>query len=395
MLEPRAARRFLRRLSDGTPPPPPEPLTPWLTVGRDGVIDEFKRDLVAVKAGAFRTLIIVGGPGTGKSQLLMTFEQAGRSAEMVTSYFSQDIASRVAFNRPDTVYRRIIETLRLPDDPRPTIDPLRTLLDRWVAQALPSLNGTRRSMAVAYRLADIGMLPALDRTFPYRTRLAVTGYVLATEAQDEEAKLTFLGVLKGDPVLNRDLLQITQDMRWYPKGNIGFTPGPYDTSFYFEQLRCLVWIMRTVGYGGLVLLFDEVTAIVDLMSRSREKAYKVIDAILFNEFSIEGFYPIFSYMPAFVNRLLHDRLASNGTLLDRWEELWRRRQREVTPLRTDDVVELLYRLSTLHGSAYEWQAWDSVEREARRLAAKAVREDSATRDIIRAGLAMLDEAYTP
>lgn len=41
----------------------------------------------------------------------------------VTAYFSQDIQSRLAFNRPDLVYRRIIETMRLPQDPDRIADP--------------------------------------------------------------------------------------------------------------------------------------------------------------------------------------------------------------------------------------------------------------------------------
>jgi hypothetical protein len=129
------------------------------------------------------------------------------------------------------------------------------------------------------------------------------------------------------------------------------------------------------------------------MSRSREKAYKVIDAVLFNDYCIEGFYPVFSYMPAFVNRLLNDRSSHNAELLNRWGELWRLRQREVLPLRQDELLELLYRLSGLHSAAYDWDAWGRAEKPARKLAIEVTRKASTTRELIKQGVTLLDEIY--
>src|SRR6266508_265020 len=79
-----AARRALRALADGVPPH--DRAARWLTVGQAEILAEFEADLDAVAAGDFRSLLILGDPGAGKSQLLVSLRQLGVERGFATAH---------------------------------------------------------------------------------------------------------------------------------------------------------------------------------------------------------------------------------------------------------------------------------------------------------------------
>src|SRR5207244_12413416 len=113
--------------------------------------------------------LVLGGLGSGKSQLLLSMQRIAADRGFVTAYVAHDPASRVSFNRPDRIYRRLVETLRLPNEPGAPADPLRTVMDRWADEGLPRLVGTSRSGAIAFRPSSAGLLPRDARGPPPRT----------------------------------------------------------------------------------------------------------------------------------------------------------------------------------------------------------------------------------
>jgi hypothetical protein len=387
-VTPAAARRFLKALSDGVPPH--SALTGWLTVGQENILSAFRGDLSAVAGGDSRSLLLLGNPGAGKSQLLITLQYLAIRQGFVTAYFSQDVQSRLAFNRPDQVYRRIIETMRLPEDPNGIEDPLRKIMDEWVDRALPKLQGTNRSMAIAFKLAEIGFLPAKLEGVHHRTSTALVGYVMATEQQSEDARVQFLSVLRGPGLTNSRLLEVGKSVNLERRGFIGYTPNVYDAGYYFGQLGTLIFIMRFLGYKGMATLFDEVTAIVDLGARSREKAYKVLDSLFFNDYGYKGVYAVFAYMPALINQLRDDRLQMGKDYVERWSTLWDQRMHELEPLGQAEITELLRRLSYLHGVARQWAAWSMVSADALALIKTYRGNGMGTRELVKKGLDLLD-----
>jgi hypothetical protein len=390
-VTPAAARQFVKALADGVPPH--SPLTRWLTVGQEELLAGFDADLTAVAAGEFRSLMLLGNPGAGKSQLLITLQYLAAGRGFVTAYFSQDVQSRLAFNRPDQVYRRIVETMRLPDDPQGRADPLRRVIDAWVDRALPQLRGTNRSMSIAYKLSQAGLLPPDAQGVDYRTRVALVGYLMASEQQNEDARVQFLNALRGPGLTNTQVLEVAWSINLVPRGRIGWTPSPYDAGHYFSLLRTLVFIMRAIGHRGMVALFDEVTAIVDLRARSREKAYKVLDSLFFNDYVYEGLYTVFAYMPPFITQLQTDRWRTSEDYAERWSDLWGERMREIGALDDRELNELLRRLAYLHGVARGWPAWPSVAADARGLVKGSRRNGVGTRDLVKTALKLLDERY--
>lgn len=388
-VTPATARRFLKALSDGVAPQ--SQLTRWLTVGQEKLLAKFEEDLESTERGQFCNLLLLGNPGVGKSQLLITLQYLAIEGGFVTAYFSQDIQSRLAFNRPDLVYQRIIETMRLPQDPDRTFDPLRKILDDWVDVCLPKLRGTNRSMTIAYKLGEISLLPSNVVGIPTRTRLALVGYIMATEQQNEEAKIQFLNVIRGPGLTNTCLLETAQSVRLHRKGFMGYTPSAYDSVYYFGQIKTLIFILRVLGYRGMVTLFDEVTAIIDLGSRSRKKAYEVLDSLFFNEHKCEGLYAVFAYMPAFINQLRADRSYVDEDYVQRWSTFWDQQMREIESLDGNQLDELLRRLAYLHSIARSWPAWSIVANDAKALIKEHQREGLPIRDLVRKGLDLLDQ----
>src|SRR4029077_10198556 len=108
--------------------------------------------------------------------------------------------------------------------------------------------------------------------------------------QNEEAKRALLDVLRGPGLESRELIRVIGSVNLTRKGFIGYTPSPYDAEYSFGQLCILVFTMRAVGSKGMVTLFDEVTAIIDLRSRIIEKASKVLDSLFLNNYGYRGLY---------------------------------------------------------------------------------------------------------
>ena len=385
------ARRFLNTLLDGVPPL--SHLTSWLTVGQERLLRIFHEDLKAVADGESRCLLLLGNPGTGKSQLLITLDYLAMSKGLVSAYFSQDVQSKLGFNRPDQIYQRIMETMRLPDNRAGTEDALQTVLDKWVNLSLPSLRSTNRSMAIIYKLSQVGLLPSRVEQVHRRTGLALVGYIMATEQQNQDARMQFLNVLKGPGITNTRLIETGKTINLHRRGFMGYTPSAYDTDYYFGQLGTLTFILRSIGYKGMTVLFDEVTAIVDLASRSREKAYKVLDSLFVNEQDSQGLYTVFAYMPPFITQLRADRQLVGQEHLQRWGYLFDRRMTELAPLVRTDMEELLRRLLYLHGIAREWPASDFIGQPAQALVTRHQENDLPTRDLVRGALDLFDRLH--
>ncbi|MDE2778192.1 MAG: DUF2791 family P-loop domain-containing protein [Chloroflexota bacterium] len=385
------ARLFLKALLDGVPPH--SLLTSWLTVGQEQLMTTFDDDLKSVADGGFRSLFLLGNPGSGKSQLLITLEHLAMQQGFVSAYFSQDVPGRLAFNRPDQIYRRIMETMRLPGNPKGNVDVLQDVLDEWTNRSLPRLRHTNRSMAIMYQLSEAGLLPGSVEQIHRRTSLALVGYIVATERQDEDARMQFLSALKGPGLTNSRLIEIAKDIELRIPRYVGYTPSQYDADYYFSQLRTLIFIFKSLGYKGMAVLFDEVTAIIDLGSRSREKAYKVLDSLLVDSYRFRGLYTVFAYMPPFMTQLRADRGIMGHEHLERWRHLVDDRMIELSPLSRADQEELLRRLSYLHGVAYDWPATEVVGPRAGSLARAYQESGLPTREFVRMAIDSLDLLY--
>lgn len=346
--------------------------------------------LAAVAQGDFRNLLILGNPGSGKSHELTILEFLANRMGFVTAYFSQDIQSKVAFNRPDQIFSRIAETMRLPGAIDEGCDGLREVLRRWADIALPRLRGVNRSMQIAFALSEQHLLPSDTRSIHPRTRVALVGYLMAVEQQNEAAKQQFTNVLQGPGLDSGELIELAESIGLKRKAFIGYTPNAYDSNYYFGQLSVLVFIVRVIGLRGMVTLFDEITAMVDLGARSREKAYKVLDSLLQSDSRKAGLYTVFAYMPPFVTQLQADAQNRGSNFAERWRKLSECAV-DIAPLTNVQMVELFRRIAVLHSIAYQWNSENSIMAEADDLARDCTARNLPLRDVVRRALLLLEQ----
>ena len=381
-LDRRQVRRFLKAIADGVPA---DGLTSWITVGEQKIRSAFGKDLARVTAGESLVRFMLGNPGSGKSHLLRLLATDAADANFATSHCTHDLQSRAAFNRPDQIYVRILTSLSIPGS---VSDSLNDVLSRWGELALKSLPPFRR-MGNLWQLAELGLLPDA-KSIPPRTKVALLGYMVASERGDDQAKELFVNVFRGDRVENRVLATQLTRLGVEPKF-IGYTPSVYDTGFYFGQLATLAHLIKTIGLSGIVVLVDEAAAITDLRSNSRRKAYKVVEEIIQNTHGFRAFYMVISYLPALFTQLVRDCDEFSLPYLARWKSVLGPDLMEVQPLSSTDKYELFGKLAKLHSLAYGWQASGKSAYLTVKLVGESEKKNWSTRDFVRSSLGLLDK----
>jgi hypothetical protein len=245
-------------------------------------------------------------------------------------------------------------------------------------------------MQVAYRLSESGFLPQDTKAIHARTQVALVGYLMATELQDNAAKQIFLNTLKGVPI---DSTTVVSELirLGLPSPYIGWTPNKWDTSYYFGQLAVILHIIKKIGFAGTLVLIDEAAAIADLRSNSRRKAYKVIDKIVEDVFRFPALYMIIAYLPALFTQLSSDCDEYGLDYYNRWQRVLGKSILEVEPLTMADKYELFSRLARLHSTAYCWDAVSKSKSIAVRIVEASERKRWSTRDFVRSAVNALDE----
>ena|SRR3989442_3379275 len=378
----RQVRRFLKAIADGVPT---DGLTSWVTVGEQRIRDALAKHLARVRAGEFLVRFMLGNPGSGKSHLLRLLASDAVDTNFATSHCTHDLQSRAAFNRPDQIYVRILNSLSIPGN---VSDPLNEVLSRWGELALKSLPPFRR-MGNLWQLAQLGLLPDAS-SIPPRTRVALLGYMMASERGEDDERELFVNAFRGDRVENRVLASELTRLGVAPKF-IGYTPNNYDVGFYFRQLATLAHLIKSIGLSGMVVLVDEAAAITDLRSNSRRKAYKVVDEIIQNTPGFTSFYMVIAYLPALFTQLVQDCSEFDLPYLDRWQSVLGPELLEVEPLSSSDKYELFGKLAKLHSVAYGWQASSKSAYLTVELVRESEKTSWSTRDFVRRSLVVLDK----
>ena len=385
LVEPSEARAIVRALRAGSAPD--SPLTRWLTVGDAVILDEFELDLTQAAGGGFRSTLLVGDAGAGKSHLLTTMRYAAMQQDFITSLFANDPAAKLLFNRPDQIYQSIIERMRLPADPEGREDAFRLVLATWTEEALSRLRGVPRSTSMLRRLAAAGLTPAFDK-IPRRTRFTLAAYIMASEQRDAEVRDAFEEALRGRGMPNRELIQLAQRLRLDPEW-IGYTPPSGDAGYYFGLLRVVCCMARAVGHAGLVLLFDEAIATSELPTRSRRKAFTVLGSLLFHEHHLSGAYVAAAFLPEYGLKLdQEDRYTLPPDLWRGWLAYRRERVRELERPTACELTQLRRRIAALHGIAFGWDAIGTVGAQAEPCDRR--RPSEPVRALVRRWVAALD-----
>jgi hypothetical protein len=229
-LDPRLAKAIIHKLgSFGTPP---EFGIEYFSVGIDDYLrvieEEYLKDILKFSLSSFK--LITGNYGGGKTHFLYLVRNLGWRNNYVTSYVTLS-PTECPFDRLELVYKRIVLSLRLPAEQHNWNKPwdvgIDVLLRNWVASA------------------EKGNILSQIRSFESSSFTnAIKAAVMNLLSDDDEGFLEVVQWLKGEDV-GRELR-----LRYRISERI-------DRSNAFRMLRSLVQFVNSIGYSGLLLLFDE------------------------------------------------------------------------------------------------------------------------------------------
>ena len=123
---------------------------------------------------------------------------------------------------------------------------------------------------------------------------------------------------------NGELLDVARSCGLTGQVQVGWAPSDYDIGYWLGQFSVLCHLARAAGFAGTILLLDELESLVDpsLRRPSREKAYRVLHELLFNDHDAPGLLSVFAFTPAFLDGLRGDLAAGGPAYYDEWSPLW-------------------------------------------------------------------------
>ena len=264
-------------------------------------VKEFVEDEAPGKPPA---MFVLGEPGAGKTYSLTILRDALLRQGFVTSLLTLDIATRCLPNRPDLLTQHILARMTLPDDLAVAGDPLSRLIDAWATLALEISADPIRDMAFLGNISDRGLLPPNFSSLDPRTRLALLLYLVGRRQADTELMRLSVEAVRDRMVENRMLMKAATDNGLiFRQFRVTFTPGPYDLNHFLGKLRILTWLSQCVGWRGIVVLVDEISAISDLRhTPSRRKAFQNLNAVCGLD-DVRGLSFVLASIPAFAQTL--------------------------------------------------------------------------------------------
>jgi hypothetical protein len=125
---------------------------------------------------------------------------------------------------------------------------------------------------------------------------------------------------------------------------------------FLHMTLALPQLLRTMGYRGWALLFDEAEAITQMPRPLRARSYRLLHHLLGQEVSSPGLYPVFAFTPDFFQRLQEEDY--DLPYFDRnYARAWRHLSvYQLRGLSRAAWQGLCATLIGLHAAAYGWHA---------------------------------------
>jgi hypothetical protein len=229
-LDPRLAKAIIHKLgSFGTPP---EFGIEYFSVGVEQYLrvieDEYLKDILKFNLSSFK--LITGNYGGGKTHFLYSVRNLGWRNNYVTSYVTLS-PTECPFDRLELVYKKIVLNLKVPIEQdgmeKPWDVGIDVLLRTWV------------------KSSEQGNILAQIRNFESSSFTnAIKAAIVNLLSNDDEGFLEVVQWLRGEDVPRELRLRYRISER-------------IDRSNAFRMLRSLVQFVNSIGYSGLLLLFDE------------------------------------------------------------------------------------------------------------------------------------------
>ncbi|BAN04397.1 BREX system ATP-binding protein BrxD [Ilumatobacter coccineus] len=262
-----------------------------LAVGLDRFVDTFDEELDRVASGAGVFKAIRGEYGAGKTFITRWLAERAKARGLATSEV-QISETDTPMHRYQTIYRRLVEQL---STSTVRTGGLRTVIDSWffaledevLAGGDVDPNNAELLTARTTELME-QRLGSVTRTAPAFSAV-LRAYLAATNADDRPTADGLIAWLGGQPHVAAAV-----------KKSAG-VKGDLDHDAALSFLAGLLTILRDAGFGGLVLVLDEVETMQRMRSDTRDKGLealrKFIDDLYEGRFP--GLYLVITGTPAF------------------------------------------------------------------------------------------------
>lgn len=321
-----------------------------LAVGREGLIDSMKHDLIHVASRSSCLRVINGVFGIGKTLTLRVLQEYAHSEGFATSFLTLSSRECPMYDLT-AIYRHIVKGIRIADCvDRPALE---QILEDWATKVKE--DATKRRLG-PWALSE------LNAHFIG----ALTQYYEGVQFAKPEKTDLALRWLRGETTV-MDAMRLGIDSNISPQNALG-------------MLGNLTRMLRFVGAKGLVILLDEADAIPSLPSVARrEEAYANLLGLARAASSTPYSCFIYATTPAFFDGIPSgfDDALKNVTSLEQ--------------LKSKELTELAHEIRDLHFQAYEWKRGELGASSLRRFVRMCLSSSIETpRAFVRALVAALD-----
>ncbi|MCX7995013.1 MAG: ATP-binding protein [candidate division WOR-3 bacterium] len=357
LIDPVIARLMINTLGGyGTPP---EFGIEYYTVGLEPYLKVFETDYFNFpgRQNISTFKLVVGNYGGGKTHFLYSIRNIAWRYNYITSYVSLS-ATECPFDKLELVYRKIVSNITPPLNEKEMMNPyergIEALLRKWYYQ----VRDDRNFISLIKGLESISFANCIK------------GALSNLAAEDEDGFLALVQWLKGEDIPRALRLQYRIAER-------------IDRTSAFRMLRSLIQFINTIGYNGLVLLFDEAERGMSFSSardkrRALDNLRQIIDEC--GNSRLPG--AIFFYAVPDENLLLEgtggvyealkQRLRSNFTRINPVGVKIDLEKIEIEPM--EFLLKLGEKLALIFESAYECKFEDGILQKSIKNMANAVLE---------------------
>ena len=332
---------------------------PYIAIGRTAEIGALCRDLDTIADGGSATRFIIGKYGSGKSFLIQLMR--GYAVEHGFVCADADLSPERRLSSSGggglATYRELIKNLAVKSSPDGGALP--HILSKWMSELSYSIeqDGIRSDSAefdgeMSRRVYEkLRVMETGIGAFDFAK--VISTYFAAVRALDEQRQADCLRWLYGEFGTKTEA-----------KAVLGVT-GIINDGNWYEYIKLLAVLARSIGYGGLVIFIDECVNLYKIPNRvSRENNYEKILSI-FNDTlqgKAEGLCVIFAGTPQFLEDK-HRGLFSYEALRSRLNDtMFGGGARETQPmfgpiirlkrLSDDELLALIARITVLFDEWY-------------------------------------------
>ena len=237
--------------------------------GLDELVDAVNQELDFVASGKGLSKWVRGEYGTGKTFAARYLCARARMRNFATSEVQISI-NDTPLHHLETVYRRLIEHVETASDGP---NAFQAIVDGWlykIGDEVMRLRGITEedpsfADAIEQRLED--KLAEMSRRNPAFAQV-LRAYHRASHEGDFATAQGLLAWLAGQPHTDRSVLRVA--------GTRGKVDGQASLTFLAGVLQ----LLRQSGYGGLVVVLDEVETIQRMNSQTREKSLNALRQLM-------------------------------------------------------------------------------------------------------------------